>query len=273
MKLIYLLLAIAISSSIAAQEIKFSENELKQKFDSILIEADLLYKYEKSAWISTDFVFQETALKNNIREYLIYQNNDEIKTIFIDQIGKNCIAEYIFKDNLDQPNDITTGERSLTEQESKLLETKHKIIEQLSDPKYEIRVPNGYSLNLILIAAGNKYKLYIITGTSQTDIIPFGNDYLFIADSEGNIESWKKFHSTLIPIQTKGPNGEIVIMPVHTHLRTTPLITATDICTFRLYGSLYQINEFMVYSPAIGKYMKYSIKENNITIEEIFQQK
>lgn len=273
MRLLLLSVTLIVSVVTYAQHATSADNKLKQQLDSILEEADILYKHEKAAWISTDLVFEESTIKNNIGEYLTYQDNDKIKTIFIDKNGENCIVEYTFKDNFDKPDEITTEERKPTEKEKTLLEVRRKIIDQLSDPQYQVGMPNGYSLNLILMSDGDKYKLYIITGTSQAEIIPFGNDYLFVADSEGNIESWKKFHSTLIPIQTKGPNGEIVIMPVHTHLRTTPLITATDICTFRLYGSLYEMDEFMVYSPALGNYMKYSIKGNNITIEGVFQQK
>jgi hypothetical protein len=72
----------------------------------------------------------------------------------------------------------------------------------------------------------------------------------------------------VIPAQSKGPNGEKVVSAIHSHLKTTPYITATDICTFRLYGELCEMDEFSVYSPALGKYFKYRLKENKIEIEE-----
>lgn len=40
-------------------------------------------------------------------------------------------------------------------------------------------------------------------------------------------------NSRMIPAQSKGPNGEKVVSGIHSHLKTTPYITATDICTFR----------------------------------------
>jgi hypothetical protein len=61
--------------------------------------------------------------------------------------------------------------------------------------------------------------------------------------------------------------GNKVKKLVQIHLKTTPLITATDICTFMLYAPLYDINVFSVYSPAIGKTMEYSLKDNEITVK------
>lgn len=267
MKYLFLLVLFVVPTLARSQEAEPIDSQLKQQLDSILKEADMLYKYEKAAWVSTDMAFQESDIKDNIGEYLAYQDNNEVKAIFISRENDDCIAEYVFKDNFEKPANITTGERALTEREATLIAIRGKIIEQLSDPEYNIRVPSGYSVNLILIPKENKYSLYIITGTSLQNVIPFGNDYIFVADEEGKIESWKKFHSSLIDIKTVGPNGEKAIMPVHSHLRTTPLITATDICTFRLYGPLYEMDEFKVYSPALGRYMRYSISENTITLE------
>lgn len=101
-------------------------------------------------------------------------------------------------------------------------------------------------------------------GTRESGVIPFGNDYLFWSDAEGNITDWKKFHSNIIPIYAKGPNGEKVTSSCHSHLPTTPYITATDICTFRLYGELCELEEFSV--SASGNF-KYNLKTNKIEIE------
>jgi hypothetical protein len=198
---------------------------------------------------------------------LTYEESGLLKTIALDKKYKNCIYEYVFINNSDKPDGIITEERSLKPYEVNLLNIKDKIINQLGDPKYEVSVPDGYDLNLILMPVENMYRLYIVTGTTQSNVIPFGNDYMFIADNEGNIESWTKFHSRLIPAQTKGPNGETVRGLIHSHLKTNPLISATDICSFKLYAPLYNLKEFSVYSPAIKKYMKYNFETDKITTD------
>jgi hypothetical protein len=148
-----------------------------------------------------------------------------------------------------------------------LFDVRNKILEDMDANKYDVTIPNGYSPNFILLPFAEKYKFYIIMGTTQKNIIPFGNDYLFIADKNGKIESWQKFHSRLIPVQTTVESNKVREM-IHSHLETTPLITATDICTFMLYAPLYDIDAFSVLSTALGKTMNYSLKTNEITVKE-----
>lgn len=266
-KLSLLIIASLFSSIMLAQTIEMSETELKTKLDSVLTEAHLLYKYEKSAWISTDLAMENRAVKKDFSGFFVYEEEQgKIKVIILGKESQNCIAEYSFESDFSKPKLVKTEKRELSNQEKTLLEVREKILVNLSDKKYEVTIPDGYSPNLILLPFAEKYKLYIIMGTSQRDIIPFGNDYIFIADKNGKIENWQKFHSRIIPGYTK-IDGNKVTELTHSHLRTTPLITATDICTFILYAPLYDIDAFSVYSPAIGKYMKYSLKNDEITVK------
>ncbi len=265
-KILLLIITSLISSVLLAQTIEMSETELKTKLDSVLTEAQLLYKYEKAAWISTDLATGNRAVKKDFGGFFAYEEQGEIRVIILGKNQKNCIAEYSFESDFNKPKSVKTENRELTNQEKTLLEVKEKIVENLSDKQYEVTIPDGFSPNLILLPFDEKYKLYIIMGTSQRDVIPFGNDYLFIADKNGKIENWQKFHSRLIPGYTKFEGNKVTEL-THSHLRTTPLITATDICTFMLYAPLYEIDAFSVYSPAIGKYMKYSLKDNEITVK------
>lgn len=265
-KIISLILVSTIATAIYAQKIELSDADLQIKFDSILSEGNLLYKYEKAAWISTDLIMNERALKKDFAGFLVYEDKQEIKVIIQGKKAQNCISEFIFENDFNKPKIEKNEIREFTKREKLLLEVKTKILEQISDKKYEVTFPSDYSPNFILLPNEDKFKFYIIMGTSQRDVVPFGNDYVFYTDENGNIESWQKFHSRMIPGYTK-MNGEKVISMTHSHLRTTPLITSTDICTFMLYAPLYGINEFSVYSTAIGKYMKYDLKENKITIK------
>ena len=265
-KLLFLTIISLISSFLLAQTIEISETELKTKLDSVLTEAHLLYKYEKAAWISTDLAMENRTVKKDYGGFFVYEEQGEIRVVILEKKQKKCIAEYSFESDFSKPKSVKTENRELSNQEKTLLEVKEKIVENLSDKRYEVTIPNGYSTNLILLPFAEKYKLYIIMGTTQRDVIPFGNDYLFIADKNGKIENWQKFHSRMIPGHTKYEGNKVTEL-THSHLRTTPLITATDICTFMLYAPLYDIDAFSVYSPAIGKYMKYSLKDNEISVK------
>lgn len=261
-----LLIVSLITNLLFAQTTEISDAELKKKLDSVLTEAHLLYKYEKAAWISTDSAMKNQAVKKDYGGFFTYEEHGEIRVIILGKKSQECIAEYSFESDFYKPKSEITESRELSDKEKTLLEVKEKIVGNLSDKKYEVSIPDGYSPNLILLPFAEKYKLYILMGTSQRDVIPFGNDYLIIADLKGKIENWQKFHSRIIPGYMKFEGNKVTELS-HSHLRTTPLITATDICTFMLYAQLYDIDSFSVYSPAIGKYMKYSLRNNEITIK------
>ncbi|QOW08940.1 hypothetical protein Q73A0000_00545 [Kaistella flava (ex Peng et al. 2021)] len=147
--------------------------------------------------------------------------------------------------------------------ENDLTNVREKLISQLSNPKYEIEVPQGFSLNLITIPFNKNFKTYLITGANESGVIPFGNDYLFITDKDGIILEEQKFHSRLIPQYTSSVNGEMT-MSTHSHLKTNPFISATDICTFKLYASFTKLEKFFVYSPALQTYFEYNIKKDTL---------
>lgn len=248
-------------------QVNLSKEEIKQKTDSILIEGNLLYKYEKAAWVSTDQALALRDIKQKFGGYLIYQAGDSIKAVILEKNQNNCIYEMTYLNDFAIPVRETLISRELNDKEKKLQEIKSKLIEQVFSSKYPVSCPDGYSLNLELIPYESGYKLYIITGTSKRDIIPMGNDYIFFADFNGEITSWRKFHSRLIALMTKY-NGETVRGIVHSHLQAEPFMTASDICTFKLYGSIYGLNDFKVLSTALSKYFTYNLEKNTIEIED-----
>lgn len=266
MKQIIKILFIFIPAIAFAQDLKYSEKELQLKLDSIKTEANLLFSHENSSWQAGDLANSNPKIRKNMDSYLTYQAKDTIKTVFLNKDQSKVIAEYSFKNNKEQPVKENYKQRDLNTTENSLKNIRALIIPQLSDPKYEVGIPQGYSMNLIIIPFNENYKIYLIPGTSQSGIIPFGNDYLFVSDKKGNIISNQRFHSRLIPAQASMQDGSTLTMVTHSHLRTNPFISATDICTFKLYAPLTKLEEFSVYSPALGTYMKYNYKKDTIEV-------
>jgi len=191
MKKILIALLSLFSSIILAQQLKMSESELKEKLDSILIEGNLLYRYEKAAWISNELAFKNPTVKAEFHDYLTYEEQGEIRTIILEEKLQTCIAEYAFENNFDQPKSVKIGKRELSDKEKKLIAVREKILKKIYDKEYEVTVPiRGYNLNFILLPFVDKFKLYIITGTTEPNVVPFGNDYIFIANENGEIENW-----------------------------------------------------------------------------------
>jgi len=244
---------------------QLTDSQIKYKLDSILLEGNLIYRYEKAAWISNDLAIENKNIKNNFSGYLVYLDNDTVRALILNKESE-CIYEFRFVSQFDNPISDIVLTRALSQQEQKLISIKTTIINKIVEQKIPVVCPEEYNLNMILMPKDDGYKFYIITGANKSGVIPFGNDYLFLTDDSGSIQSWKFFHSRLIAMDTKGPNGEEVRELIHSHLRTEPFISATDICTFKLYGKFCGQNSFQVYSPELGKYFRYILDSNNIDI-------
>ncbi len=245
------------------------DNELQLKLDSILAEADLLYKHEKAVWNATDLLMADKKVKKKYGGYVVSMTGDSVLVTFFNKDQNGSIARYTFTAaDLIKPCIVSWEPSALTGPEKELLDIKTKIAGQLSDSKYDVTITEGFDPNFILLKDNAQFRFYIIMGTHEDGVIPFGNDYLFVSDTLGNIKTWQKLHSIMIPTYSK-MGGAKVTSSSHSHLKTTPYITATDICTFRLYGKLCGQKEFSVLSTATGKYYKYNLKTNKIKIEEI----
>jgi len=268
MKKILLLLFCFFAATMIFGKAKLSKEEIVQKNDSILAEGNLLYRYEKAAWVSTDLAMSLKEVKESFGGYLIYQSGDSIKAIILGKDPGTCIYEITYLHDTKTPFRELLMNRKLSDKEVELQDIKLKIIKEALTPKYNVTCAEGYSLVIDLIPGAEGYKLYILTGTSRQNVIPLGNDYIFFSDENGDITSWRKFHSILIPTQAK-IEGEKVIECIHSHLPSEPFITATDICTFKLYGDYYGLKRFKVVSTALSKCFTYDAETNTINTENI----
>jgi hypothetical protein len=241
-----------------------SKAEINQKTNEILAEANRLYRYEQTAWLGTDQAMIMENIRPDFEGYLVYESGDSIKILILNA-AQQCILEIAYTDDFTKAAFQSDKKRDLSTREKELMKIKNTIISQIGKKKYEVGCPQGYNLNAVLIPDGKLYKLYVVTGTSRENVIPFGNDYLFTANIKGKITDFKKFHSRLIPAPTKYGDTKILSLS-HSHLRSTPYITATDICTFRLYAPLYGLESFSVYSPALSATFTYTLETNKIDI-------
>ncbi len=254
-----------LSVSIYAQKAELNK-EIKQKTDSILKEADQLYRYESAAWISTDMALAESDISKDFGGYLVMSSGDTVKAVVRSKKTGLKIYTVSFTRNPQKPVLVEKTGCELTAREQKLWKIKDDISLQVFSDTYKIGWPKGYNPVLELLPYENGYKFYILMGTAQRDLIPFGNDYVFFIDKAGKIVSWRKFHSRMIIAQTK-IEGKEVIGLTHSHLQAEPYISATDICTFRLYAPMYKLEDFKVLSTNLSVFFTYNIKNNTISWE------
>jgi hypothetical protein len=263
MRTIQILLVTLLFSALAFGQKSVSEVELRQKTDSILNEANTLYRYESAAWVTTDLAMEESDIKEDFGGYLVMNSGDTIKSIVKSKKTGRKIYCVSFTKDPRKPVLVEKFDRDLTSLEVKLWTIKDEITQKVFTPEYKVGLYQGYNPVLELIPSENGYKFYILFGTSQRGFIPFGNDYVFFTNNEGKIINWRKFHSRIIETVTSF-NGSPVAAVVHSHLPSEPYISATDICTFRLYAPIYGINTFKVVSTTLPVVFEYNIKSNSI---------
>lgn len=269
MKILPIFMLCILFLNASGQDLKISDQEIQAKLDSIKAEANLLYSYENASLNSENSARKNKKIKKDFGGSLTYFLNDTVKTVILNKLQNQVTAEYFYLNDSPKPIHEKTAARNLNDTETELLTVKKNLFEQLSAPEYKVNVPENFTLDLVTIPFGNGFRNYIITGTQKSGIIPVGNDYLFITDRAGKIQKWKKFHSRLIPVHTTDGKGNYTVTSVHSHLKTSPFISATEICTFRLYARSGKLNKLSVYSTALETYLTYDQTDNALQKTDI----
>ena len=129
-----LTLIVLLSSwlTVYSQE-SYTETELKQKCDSIVEEANTLYRYETAAWNFTDMFLPKPELMETIQGILTYQQGDTIKCLVIDNQSQ-CTYEVSFLNETTPCSEVTTH-RGLSEYEMHLIKVREKIRSAFADEK------------------------------------------------------------------------------------------------------------------------------------------
>lgn len=249
-----------------AQEPVDGDFQIKAACDSVVAEGNLLYRYEKAAWEATDIGLANEEVRKNLFNLLVYEQRDTIKVCLLDQtLHSICEVSFAGRDNGAQIVSFTS--RPLSDRETEVFLLKNKLIDRVTSGGYGVGVPDSFGLNFVLLPAEQGYRFYILTGTSKSGIIPFGNDYLFFVDSAGKITDWRKMHTILLPLSNE-VDGLKVKRTIHTHRPEEPYITATDICTFKLYGPLCGQESFTIVS-ALRKAFTYDLKTDSVLIQDV----
>jgi hypothetical protein len=230
--------------------------------DSICAEGAVLYTAERLNWVSTDSVlarYRHEDLGGN----LIWQPTASTwSAIFYDKNKEDCIFE-LKLNAMSGANSLSYDIRPLTEDEQVQIKLKHTMInnalEKYGDQiKYNDKIGNP-NFDFVRIN-DNLIRLYILQGTVQTNIIPFGNDYSIDFDNSGNPLCFRKYHQSLIAIKTVDDEGKKIVSVAHSHLADNPYITPTDVCNFLLYRG--ELEDSYILSTALNGYIIHHAKNN-----------
>jgi hypothetical protein len=212
------------------------EKGLSKIADSIKAEGEMLYRSEWASGHGTQAFAVSFGRKKLLSGgYFSYESTKEMTTVFFSK-AKNpvVIATVKFGLNLDSSKySIDTTTRIFTDLEKELHIIRSKAAQAvLGDTLFKYN--EQISLNLVPVIENGTKRVYVITAQTAPDEVLLGNDYLISFDNNNNIVSKKKLHNNLIPLGNGGK--EAIKASSHQHLgETSPFITATDICAFKLW--------------------------------------
>lgn len=244
-----------------------SINSFSQKQEEILEEAERLYKSEMASWYGTDLFLEKLPQKREkAGAYLSYVTGDTAICIFFSKGDKpKVVASFHFDSTYNTRTAVIDDQdREPTAMEAALISIREKALQAYQSDtlfkSYKDMNPNFIPLN-----DEKGKRVYVLTGPANNGIVVLGNDYLISFDKNENISSKKRLHKNIITLPTKGENGEEISATVHSHLpETGDLITATDICTLKLYGKFTTWEQHYVMSD---KYVSiWDCKKNMLTV-------
>lgn len=246
----------------------FAQSNLTEKAEPIVAEGKILYKSEMASWYGTDLFLENYKNQENIGGYFSYIDGEKATCIFYSKTEKPLVIGYV---TFDSTYNIKTANVNLKERQFTKLENEYYLLRTAADIHVSndttIKSYKNTSLNFIPVINGNENKVYILTATTKSNIVYFGNDYLLKFDKDYKFISNKKLHQNLIPNEygaaIKETDGEVV-GAVHMHLPNTgDYITATDICTLMLYE---QIAKWKTYTVVSKNYVNLWNCETNTLV-------
>lgn len=230
-------LSIPKSSLLALCFLLISQLVIGQKVDKIIEEGKRLYSLERTAWIATDYVVNESpeTVKSLGGYFALPHFTSGYKCVFYDSLDSSKALVTAFVSTTFQIDSVQYHKtpRPLLNDELKYLKLRERTIKEVYSNKLFEQYENS-RYNIVPLLKGGKPRVYVLTGPLDNQYVLFGNDYKLSFNRKLKLKKSEKLHENLIPVQY---GGEEPATTLHTHSKSTgKLITATDVCTLLLYG-------------------------------------
>jgi len=219
----------------------------------LLSEGRRLYRSEMASWYGSDIFLAQTRDQGFIGGYFSYPDGDSTKCIFYSKGNTPRVIGTIVFDSTFRTTSATAdlSPRDFTPLEKELY-TLRALSGSIVNSDTLFKAYESTQLNLIPMISGKERNVYILTGSQQTGVVIFGNDYLLRFDEADHLLEKKRLHHNLIvtDYRQKDKKGAEQFGSMHTHLpETGEFITATDICTLMLYEKFAKWKQYIVVGP------------------------
>lgn len=241
--------------------------------DSIMREARTIYKYDKAFTMSMQAIEANRKLRKSAGEILVMPKNDTIYAlVFSQDKPEMLVAEMKFASDVSDSSAMAISNRPATEEELNFYDLKHTVMNNVQ-AKYDLNYGDKETyLNPIFFPFTEKirgkefqlYKLYLTTESHASNTIPFGQDYMYIADPEGKIIYNLQFNPYM-PLPISYEMVETTVAEIE-YPEREPYITPTDIFLFNKYGVDKGLNSLNVTSTAFGIIFRYDWDRDELNV-------
>lgn len=235
--------------------------QIEKELEEIVAEADQIFIYRMVEWWGSEFTEKNEELDEQVADYIIYNDMNKLYFVLIDSTYTNKLGTYyisIDEEEAEIQFDETQGK--LSKKERKIFRVQNKINNQAYKLlKNNLIDKGGYSPSTILIKQKRGYKLYLLSNTTNLNVIPLGNDAIFHGNNQGKIKKWNWYHKNLLPIPISRVGTRVI---THKHSNPSLLISPTEIANFRLYGLLYKMNRMPILIEKEEIILEFDSQEN-----------
>ncbi len=241
-----------------------AKKDLNKIAAEIVAEATILYRSEMASWYGTDLLQARNIpdITSKLGGYFSYPDGEDTKCVFYTRGERPMIFATIMFDETFNTTKATVdvGERIFTKTENIYYSIANAVRMQIVEDTFFVRYEQ-VSFNIIPVYDGKKKKAYIIPGTTQQGVLPFGSDYLLTFDNDYKLKTKERLHNSYVPTGC----GDNVESSYHTHVEgKSPYMTVTDVCTLMLYHSVCKFESYVVVSKEY--YSQWSPKSKNLLI-------
>ncbi|HYO22557.1 MAG TPA: hypothetical protein VER36_09130 [Flavisolibacter sp.] len=228
-----------------------AQDDLQRQAAEITREGKKLYQSEMASWYGTDvFLEKFKQYRNSFSAYFSYTDTNGAHCVFYSKDESPKVLATISFDSTYNPGTaiINGQERDFTPAEKELYILRKTAVSLIESDSL-FRRYKSTNFNIVPLVEGRSKKVYVLTGTSQNNVVMFGNDYLLTFDKENKLVAKRALHKSLIPVGYGKQEGQDVVGAMHSHLpEMGELMTATDVCTLMLYQKLTNWKQHVVVS-------------------------
>lgn len=242
-------------------------NEVRKVVDSVKNEVNLLYKISEVRKKGVKIIENHYNLNKKTLLHLAYFENDTAFLISYDK-SHSILASVKFYDFNNRNYIIDSISRNPSDFEMKLIESEKRAILESIKPEHNINIPDESKIEYLFYPNKNGYTLYVLTIPIVDSIITFGNDHLFLFDTEMILlkkKSIGKLHLVSIRKKDNPPHSKLLGVSSPTGIKNNDFsILIPYYYKFRVYYKNLQLSKLE--STINKRSLLYYPKDNEIEI-------